>query len=77
MEAGYLGVGARVQPMAHELLDANRSLTVYEASTAQQPGSHTRHPHLAADSASRQLKDAKVSLVRADALIVLGPMEPY
>lgn len=62
-----VGVGAMVQP-THKLLDANRSSTIYAPST----GSRTRHLHLAADSASRQLKDAKVSLVRVNPLIVLA-----
>ena len=34
MEAGYLGVGAMGQPMAHKLLDAGHSLTVYDISEA-------------------------------------------
>ena len=34
MEAGYLGVGAMGQPMAHKLLDAGHSLTVYDINEA-------------------------------------------
>ena len=34
MEAGYLGVGAMGQPMAHKLLDAGHDLTVYDISEA-------------------------------------------
>jgi 2-hydroxy-3-oxopropionate reductase len=34
MEAGYLGVGNMGQPMAHKLLDAGHSLTVYDISEA-------------------------------------------
>jgi methylated-DNA-[protein]-cysteine S-methyltransferase len=34
MEAGYLGVGAMGQPMAHKLLEARHSLTVYDISEA-------------------------------------------
>ena len=30
MEAGYLGVGAMGQPMAHKLLDAGHSPTIYD-----------------------------------------------
>ena len=30
MEAGYSGVGAMGQPMAHELLDAGHSLKIYD-----------------------------------------------
>jgi 3-hydroxyisobutyrate dehydrogenase-like beta-hydroxyacid dehydrogenase len=30
MEAGYLGVGAMGQLMAHKLLDAGHGLTVYD-----------------------------------------------
>ena len=38
MEAGYLGVGAMGQPMAHKLLDAGHSLTIYDISeSAMQP----------------------------------------
>src|SRR5437764_9873847 len=38
MEAGYLGVGAMGQPMAHKLLDAGHSLTIYDINeTAMQP----------------------------------------
>jgi len=34
MEAGYLGVGAMGQPMAHKLLDAGHSLTIYDINEA-------------------------------------------
>ena len=34
MEAGYLGVGNMGQPMAHKLLDAGHSLTVFDANEA-------------------------------------------
>ena len=34
MEAGYLGVGAMGQPMAHKLLDAGHSLTIYDINQA-------------------------------------------
>jgi 2-hydroxy-3-oxopropionate reductase len=34
MEAGYLGVGAMGQPMAHKLLDAGHTLTIYDISEA-------------------------------------------
>jgi 3-hydroxyisobutyrate dehydrogenase-like beta-hydroxyacid dehydrogenase len=34
MEAGYLGIGAMGQPMAHKLLDAGHSLTVYDINEA-------------------------------------------
>ena len=34
MEAGYLGVGAMGQPMAHKLLDAGHGLTIYDISQA-------------------------------------------
>src|SRR3954454_13359652 len=34
MEAGYLGVGAMGQPMAHKLLDAGHGLTVYDINEA-------------------------------------------
>jgi 3-hydroxyisobutyrate dehydrogenase-like beta-hydroxyacid dehydrogenase len=34
MEAGYLGVGAMGQPMAHKLLDAGHSLWVYDINEA-------------------------------------------
>ena len=34
MEAGYLGVGAMGQPMAHKLLDAGHSLAVYDINEA-------------------------------------------
>src|SRR3954447_21311173 len=38
MEAGYLGVGAMGQPMAHKLLDAGHSLTIYDINEeAMQP----------------------------------------
>ena len=38
MEAGYLGVGAMGQPMAHKLLDAGHSLTAYDINeTAMHP----------------------------------------
>jgi 3-hydroxyisobutyrate dehydrogenase-like beta-hydroxyacid dehydrogenase len=33
-EAGYLGVGAMGQPMAHKLLDAGHGLTIYDISEA-------------------------------------------
>ena len=60
-----------VQPMARKLLDADRSLTVCELFA----GGRT---HLPGDSAaSRQLKDAKVSLVRTDPLIVLRQDEHF
>ena len=34
MEAGYLGVGAMGQPMAHKLLDAGHALTIYDINEA-------------------------------------------
>src|SRR5215472_947553 len=34
MEAGYLGIGAMGQPMAHKLLDAGHSLTIYDINEA-------------------------------------------
>src|ERR1051326_1609437 len=34
MEAGYLGVGAMGPPMAHKLLDAGHSLTIYDINEA-------------------------------------------
>ena len=34
MEAGYLGVGAMGQPMAHKLLDAAHILTIYDINEA-------------------------------------------
>src|SRR3984893_1771469 len=34
MEAGYLGVGAMGQPMAHKLIDAGHSLTIYDINEA-------------------------------------------
>ena len=34
MEAGYLGVGAMGQPMAHKLLDAGHDLMVYDINEA-------------------------------------------
>ena len=34
MEAGYLGVGAMGQPMAHKLLDAGHDLTIYDINEA-------------------------------------------
>src|SRR3954469_17568196 len=34
MEAGYLGVGAMGQPMAHKLLDAGHGLTIYDINEA-------------------------------------------
>jgi NAD binding domain of 6-phosphogluconate dehydrogenase len=34
VEAGYLGVGNMGQPMAHKLLDAGHSLTVFDANEA-------------------------------------------
>ena len=34
MEAGYLGVGNMGQPMAHKLLDAGHSLTVFDINEA-------------------------------------------
>src|SRR4051812_11107458 len=34
MEAGYLGVGAMGQPMAHKLLDAGHGLTIYDLNEA-------------------------------------------
>jgi 2-hydroxy-3-oxopropionate reductase len=34
MEAGYLGVGQMGQPMAHKLLDAGHTLTIYDISDA-------------------------------------------
>ena len=34
MEAGYLGVGAMGQPMAHQLLDAGHGLTIYDINEA-------------------------------------------
>src|SRR6266849_6628731 len=34
MEAGYLGVGAMGQPMAHKLLDAGHVLTIYDINEA-------------------------------------------
>ena len=34
MEAGYLGVGAMGQPMAHKLLDAGHTLTIYDINQA-------------------------------------------
>jgi 3-hydroxyisobutyrate dehydrogenase-like beta-hydroxyacid dehydrogenase len=34
MEAGYLGVGAMGQPMAHKLLDAGHGLTIYDVNEA-------------------------------------------
>jgi 3-hydroxyisobutyrate dehydrogenase-like beta-hydroxyacid dehydrogenase len=34
MEAGYLGVGAMGQPMAHKLLDAGHTLTIYDINEA-------------------------------------------
>src|SRR5438067_3436760 len=34
MEAGYLGVGAMGLPMAHKLLDAGHSLTIYDINEA-------------------------------------------
>jgi 3-hydroxyisobutyrate dehydrogenase-like beta-hydroxyacid dehydrogenase len=34
MEAGYLGVGAMGQPMAHKLLDAGHTLTIYDIKEA-------------------------------------------
>jgi hypothetical protein len=34
MAAGYLGVGAMGQPMAHKLLDARHSLTIYDINEA-------------------------------------------
>src|SRR5437763_11309986 len=34
MEAGYLGVGAMGQPMAHKLLDAGHILTIYDINEA-------------------------------------------
>jgi hypothetical protein len=38
MEAGYLGVGAMGQPMAHKLLDAGHTLTIYDINeTAMRP----------------------------------------
>jgi 6-phosphogluconate dehydrogenase (decarboxylating) len=38
MEAGYLGVGAMGQPMAHKLLDAGHGLAIYDINeSAMQP----------------------------------------
>jgi 3-hydroxyisobutyrate dehydrogenase-like beta-hydroxyacid dehydrogenase len=38
MDAGYLGVGAMGQPMAHKLLDAGHTLTIYDINeTAMRP----------------------------------------
>ena len=34
MEAGYLGVGAMGQPMAHKLLDAGHTLTIHDINEA-------------------------------------------
>ena len=34
MEAGYLGVGVMGQPMAHKLLDAGHTLTIYDIDEA-------------------------------------------
>ncbi|HWB51051.1 MAG TPA: NAD(P)-dependent oxidoreductase [Stellaceae bacterium] len=34
MEAGYLGIGAMGQPMAHKLLDAGHELTIYDIDEA-------------------------------------------
>jgi 3-hydroxyisobutyrate dehydrogenase-like beta-hydroxyacid dehydrogenase len=34
VEAGYLGVGAMGQPMAHKLLDAGHGLTIYDINEA-------------------------------------------
>jgi len=34
MEAGYLGVGNMVQPMAHKLIDAGRGLMNYDINEA-------------------------------------------
>ncbi len=34
MEAGYLGVGAMGLPMAHKLLDAGHTLTIYDINEA-------------------------------------------
>src|ERR1700730_12125039 len=34
MKAGYLGVGAMGQPMAHKLLDAGHALTIYDINEA-------------------------------------------
>src|SRR5207248_1509651 len=34
MEAGYLGIGAMGQPMAHKLLDAGNGLTIYDINEA-------------------------------------------
>ena len=37
MEAGYLGVGAMGQPMAHKLLDAGHVLTIYDINETATP----------------------------------------
>jgi 3-hydroxyisobutyrate dehydrogenase-like beta-hydroxyacid dehydrogenase len=38
MEAGYLGVGAMGQPMAHKRLEAGHTLTIYDINeTAMRP----------------------------------------
>ena len=48
MDAGYLGVGNMGQPMAHKLLDAGHSLTIFDISEAamravvETPGSARR-----------------------------------
>jgi 3-hydroxyisobutyrate dehydrogenase-like beta-hydroxyacid dehydrogenase len=34
MEAGYLGLGAMGLPMAHKLIDAGHSLTIYDINEA-------------------------------------------
>src|SRR3954468_2195765 len=55
MEAGYLGVGAMGQPIAHKLLDAGHNLTVYDINEAAMRPLLERQARLA--SSPRDLAD--------------------
>src|SRR4051794_15200110 len=55
MEAGYLGVGAMGQPMAHKLLDAGHGLTIYDINEAAMQPLLQRQARLA--SSPRDLAD--------------------
>ena len=55
MEAGYLGVGAMGQPMAHKLLDAGHGLTIYDINEAAMQPLLERQARRA--SSARELAD--------------------
>jgi len=83
MEAGYLGVGAMGQPMAHKLLDAGHSLTIYdinEAAMQRYAGAASEPKLVLWYDTGHELNDIRALMDRANWLrkyIRIEPVGPF